>query len=569
MQYLDIFKSFLSQTNDPLSIFLIIAISGIGCGMFFHMIKLPHISGQVLVGIVIGLLFTKQQIHSIDFLSDIALGIMCFTIGTHLSYKVLHNSGIRILTLALFDSFFTFSIIFSVLYTFIDSFDITTCLLISSIAIATAPGTILSLIQKKGARGVFTKTLLGVVALNNLFTILYFEVSKFIGFQISSVSNKNIVESIFASFSYILLTIMLGAIIGYFLTILTKHLHDKGELFAIVVISIVLNIIVCNKLGLSHLLSSLTIGIVYCNTSYHTKRVNKILKNINVLLFAIFFTLAGTHLDLNKLKIAGITGIVFVILRIIAKVFAAYSASKLFKYPQTIKKYLGLGLIPQAGLAIGLVISLSKDAHFSDISFSTISTIILASVAVNELIGPFFSSFSLDLAKETSQAAPRLIDFLHEEFIKIPLDAKDKWDAIDKMTDFLVKTNHLRSITRDEILKNITEREKSASTGIGQQIAIPHARVSSREKLMGVIGILKESIEFDSIDNKPVSIIILIATPKGKEDLHVKILSAVAKIFKDDPLLRKKIVNSASAAEVYDILQTKQVRDINSFLEEI
>lgn len=569
-EYFQLFKQAISSKNDPLLIFVIVSISGIILGKLFHKVKLPDISGQVIIGIIIGLLFSKQQLHSIELISDVALGVMCFAIGTHLSYKVLHNSGKRILTLAIFDCLFTFSLVFFALYIFVPELNFVICLLVASIAVETAPGTIISLIQKKFSRGVFTKTLVGVVALNNFATIIIFEISKTIAFKFSAKQNlsSGFKFSIFEPILYIFMTIMLGLIIGYFLALITKHQHRKGDLFASVILGIIINILICKQLGLSHLLSNLIIGITYCNSSYHTKQVTKIFENVNELLFAVFFTLAGTHLDLGKLKIAGIAGVIFIITRIISKKLAAYSASRIFNYPQVIRKYFGFGLISQAGLSIGLVISLSEIKVFADI-VPTITTIILASVAVNELIGPFFASKSIDLAKETGQSTPRLVDFLHEEYILLPLEAKSKWDAIEKMVDFLVKTNHLRSITRDEILEYTMEREKKCSTGIGQRIAIPHARIPTKEKLMGVIGILKEPIDFESLDGEPVDIIVLIATPKGHDDWHVKMLGAIAKIFTKDPLLHEKLVSSANASEAYDWLQTDQVRDINSFLEEV
>ncbi len=568
-------------------VFLIIALGGLIVGKLAHKIKLPDISGQVILGIIIGpsgylllnalfgtgemTVFTEHQLHNIGFFGELALGVMTFSIGTHLNYKVLHNSSKRIVFLALFDAFLTFSFVFSLLY-FILVLDVRICLLLSAIAVETAPGTIISLIQKKYARGVFTKTLVGVVALNNFATILIFTVCKTISLQLSRDSGGDIAAGLVVPLLMIVCTVVFGVVVGWFVSLLSKHQHGSTDLFGTVFLAIFANILVCRYLseyvgiGFSPLLVNLTMGVTYCNLSYHTKQVSGIFNNVTGVLFAVFFTLAGSHLDLTQLRIAGVAGALFIAGRFAAKWLAPFSVSKAFGFPDVIAKFLGLGLIPQAGLAVGLVISLSSTAELASIA-PTISTIVLAAVAVNELIGPFSTAKSFDLAKETGQATPRLIDFLHEEYILMPLEAENKWDAIEQMTDFLVKTNHLRSITRDELLEYITAREKEFTTGLGNKLAIPHARIPAKEKLMGVIGICEKPIDFESIDNKPVDIVILIATPEGQENLHLKLLSAIARIFAEDPQCHDRLVSAGSPAEVYDLLQSKEVRNINSYLE--
>jgi len=150
----------------------------------------------------------------------------------------------------------------------------------------------------------------------------------------------------------------------------------------------------------------------------------------------------------------------------------------------------------------------------------------------------------------------------------MPVEAEDKWDCIEKMCRFLVKTNHLRSIKFDDLFQSVTEREKSFSTGLGNRLAIPHARIPAKEYLMGVIGIAKKPIEFESIDGEKVDIVILIATPEGKEDLHLKVIATIAKIFAEDPTFHEKLVNAENPAEAYDLLQSKEVQEINYFLDE-
>lgn len=564
--YVNVLASHLSTIHNPLWIFLIIAIPGVVVGKLFHSFKLPDVSGQVIVGILIGLFLNESQLNSVSCFSDIALGVMTFSIGLHLKYKVLHNSGSRILNLAIFDTLFCFISVLLVLRFFINTLPLAAILVLAAISVATAPGTIISLIQKKYSRGVLTKTLVGVVAFNNFSTIIVFEICMFAGRQFAG--DGTAAFGVLNSFFLIAATIVYGIVSGFVVSFLTKHQHGKGDIFSTIAIMIIFNIVVCNYLGLSHLLVNLILGIVFCNSSYHTQKVTDSLENITGILFAVFFTLAGTHLDLSQFKVVGAAGAAFILTRAVAKCLGVFTASRLFKYPKVIANFLGMGLLPQAGLAIGLVMSLRKIPAFADVA-PTMTAIVLAAVAANELIGPFITSLSIDFAKETNQATPRLIDFLHEEYILTDLVASDKWEAIKKMTDFLVKTNNLESITREDLLETVIKREKEFTTGVGQKLAIPHAKIPKKEKLVGVIGITHSPIDFESIDNRGVNIIILIATPLGQENLHVKILAAVAKIFTEDPLLQQKLIEASGPAEVYDILQSSEIRDVNAYLEEV
>jgi len=551
----------------PVIFFLIGALSFV-VGRTFHKFNLPDISGQVILGIILGPaalgIFSANELHSVAFFSDIALGLMTFSIGSYLNYKILHNSGLRILNLAIFDCIFVFTLVFGSLYYLVDlSLEIS--LLLAAIAIETAPGTVISLIQKKFARGVFTKTLVGVVALNNLFTIVIFEVVKAV--DLGMITGAEWMSEMM-SIGLVFLSILYGFVIARVAAFLTHKMHEKADLFAVIMLMIIGNVLICTSLGMSPLLANLTVGAVYCNYSYHTETVNKVMNTINGLLFAVFFALAGTHLDLTQLGLAGIAGVCFVAVRIAAKFGAIWTASAIFKYPPAIKKYLGLGLLSQAGLSIGLVISLSENPVLIDL-IPTITTIILAAVAANELIGPITTSKAFDLAHETGQATPRLIDFLHEEYILMPLEAEDKWDAIEQMSNFLVKTNHLKSITRDELHNTIMNREKEFSTGLGDGLAIPHGRIPSKENLMGVIGICRNKIDWESLDGKPVDIVIMIATPEGQETLHLKILSAISKIFAEDTTLHNKMVSSKNEAELYELMQSHEVRDVNSYISDL
>ncbi len=563
--------------------FILIATGGFVVGKLFHKLKLPDITGMILLGLLLGpsgaalfsaiaghpvaQLIPEHTLHGLSFLSQIALGLMTFSIGTHLTRHSLHNAGKRIVNLALWHTGITYITVFVALLVIADA-PLPVALILAAIAVSIAPGSVISVIQKKRARGMFTKTLLGIVAISNFTTIFMFEISREIGLSFLSEGGVLQLIPLLKSLMIPLGTTLWGIAAGWLASKTTAHLHDRGDITAVITLFLVGNIAVAQAIGVSPLLINLITGIVFSNLSYHTDTVREFFGELEGILFSLFFTLAGTHLDVSVLATAGITGLVFVVVRLIGQWSAAFFVSKANGYPAVLGKYLGFAMLPKAGLSIGLLIAITGNKAFADHPevVSIITAVVLGAVVVNEVIGPVAVAKSLDLAEETNQAAPRLIDFLHEEFIMMPLKGKDKWEHITHLSDFFITANHVKTLSKEQLHDLIIEREQSFPTAIGEHIAVPHARIPGNHRLMGVIGICEHPVDFGALDKKPVQIIVMVATPEGKDQVHLKLLAAVARIFSDSEL-RQRILKAQSAAEVYTILQSSEVRDINDYLD--
>jgi len=562
--------------------FFILAVGGFTLGELVQKIKLPDITGQILFGLLLGptgaLLYSsilgrdiaplvsEESLHTIEFFGEMALGVMVFTIGSHLTRHSLHNAGRRITNLALSHTFVVFSAVTAGLY-FIADLDMIPSVLLGAIAIAVAPGTVISVIQKKHARGSFTKTLLGVVAISNVTTIILFDLCHSIAISLlDRTPDTAIATTLLWAIGRPLVTALWGVAVGTLAAKITVHMHRRNELATIVTLFILGNIVLGKLTGFSPILINLIMGITFSNRSYHVKMILEFFNEIEGILYTIFFTLAGTHLDIRALQAAGIAGTVFIVVRIIAQWLNAFAMSRSMKYGTLIGKYLGFAMIPKAGLAIGLLIVLTGESEFTPY-IQSITAVVLASVIVNELLGPFAVGFGLDKSGDTNQAQPRLIDFLHEEYILMPIKSTNKWDVIEEMCRFLVKSNNINTLTEEQLIDIVMQREKEFPTAIGEAIAVPHARIPGNHQLMGVIGILQKPMEFEALDQKPVDVVILVATPEGKDALHIKLLATIARIF-SSASLHQKIVTSESPAEVYDILQSEEIRTINSYLDE-
>lgn len=562
--------------------FFLIASGGFIMGELAEKVKLPDITGQIFLGLLLGPtgallismllghefhpIISEHNLHSVGIFGEIALGIMVFTIGSHLTKHSLHNAGERILNIAITHTVVVFlAVTLGLIY--VAKLELVPAILLGTIAIAVAPGTVISVIQKKRARGAFTKTLLGVVAISNVTTILLFDLChSFALSYLRKTSDSGFFTMLIGALDGPLFTIIWGVLVGLLAARITKHMHSRKELATIISLFILGNIVLGKLAGFSPILINLIMGITFSNKSYHVKMVMEFFGELEGILYALFFTLAGTHLDIRTLAAAGVAGTVFIVFRIIAQWVNAWGMSRYLKYGTQIGNFLGLAMIPKAGLAIGLLIVLTGEQEFAPY-IQVMTAVVLASVVVNELLGPFAVGLSLDKTGDTNQAQPRLVDFLHEEYIIMPLKCSDKWQTINEMCRFLITSHNVNSISEEKLISIVTEREQEFPTAIGERIAVPHARIPGNHKLMGVIGILDTPIDFEAIDAQPVDVVILVATPEGKDSLHVKLLATIARIF-SDAILHNKIVTSESPAEVYDILQSREIRTVNAYLDE-
>jgi len=148
-----------------------------------------------------------------------------------------------------------------------------------------------------------------------------------------------------------------------------------------------------------------------------------------------------------------------------------------------------------------------------------------------------------------------LTQILQPTCVKVPLDSNDKDSAITEMVDLLAAANQIED--RDTVLEAVLIREQTRSTGIGSGIAIPHGKCSGVKELVMAIGIAKTPLEFDSIDQKPVSIIVLLASPTDRTGPHIQALARISRLMLDDKF-KEQLQNSGSAEEVYDLINKKE-----------
>lgn len=320
-------------------------------------------------------------------------------------------------------------------------------------------------------------------------------------------------------------------------------------------------------LGLSPLLTALFLGVYLGNSSREAEEQLDALAPIEPLLYTCFFTLAGVSIHLDSLWVAGPLCLVYVAVRFAGKAAGACAGGVLARSPKRIWANIALGLLPQAGVAIGLVVLLEGDPRIPREVSALVATVVLAAVAVNEIIGPFATRASLKRAKETGLDRPRLIEFLHEEFILVNLQAKDKWELLRKLTDFFIRVHNVPRGQRATIHATVQEREHDMSTAIGQGAAIPHGRIESGAAVRGVLGICRDGVDFDAPDGDPVRLAMLIVTHKEHNKRHLEVMAGLASLLSND-LIRERLMAAVDANDAWEIIEYEEARDFNYFLEE-
>ncbi|MCF7912380.1 MAG: cation:proton antiporter [Candidatus Cloacimonetes bacterium] len=561
----------LLEDVNILFVIAVILIIGFIFSRLAKKIHLPSVTMQIVGGIIIGPhilnLFNPEVYESFRPITNFALGFIGFAIGSHLDFRKLHNAGTRIFLITVSDVLITGTIVFVSMYYFV-KLPFPSALLISAIAVTTAPGSTINIVREKRAKGIFTKTLLASVAFNNVLVILIFYTFYYYLFAQSGDTGISLLKTLLDPLLLLVESLIVGGFVGYCVIFLTEKHKTRLSFLTMVVLAVIITVGASESLHFSGILPSLILGIILTNKSRYRNELFGAFTDIEKEVFSLFFVLAGTHFDFKAITVAGFAGGILIISRFIGKVTGPYIGARLSNSTRTISNNIGLSMFPIAGLAIGLVMLCANSSFLNEYS-AQITAIILTAVVVYELLGPIFTGLALKNAGEADKDRIRLLEFLQEEYVLINLNDKDKWQALDILAEFLFKTHKCQEyMTLEELTNSVHERENEISTGIGSHIAIPHAIIKGGPRIMGVIGISSTGIEFDSIDDRPVHIIIMIATPRENYNLHLNVLAHVARIFGHQPLIREKLINANSPAEVYEILQTEEVERLNPFFED-
>ncbi|MDX9873196.1 MAG: cation:proton antiporter [Clostridia bacterium] len=358
--------------------------------------KLPHVTGYLLAGILIGPSVLKlvdiQTVMQLDVVTDIALAIIAFSVGRFFKLSKLKSNGMKSVVLTLFESG---SAMFLIMVSMHYLFDLpwTFCLMLGAIGSATSSASTMMTIRQYKAKGVFVDSILQVTALDDAFALVAFSVSAAV-LQAAEIGHL--------TFSIVMIPVIknIGAVaLGFGSAYILKYLIAKrnSDDHRLVVLMIIIFGLagVCSELSVSPLLSCMVLGATYRNIT-NDKQLFRLLNFFAPPILLTFFVVSGMKLDLHMLIVAGGMGIAYFFIRIVGKYLGAFAGASVCKMDKSIRNYLGLALFPQAGVSIGLA-ALGQRLLPPDMA-NLLTTIILSSAVLYEVAGPAAAKFAIVLS---------------------------------------------------------------------------------------------------------------------------------------------------------------------------
>ncbi len=390
----------------------VMLIAGFLLTRITKLLRLPNVTGYIVAGILIGPycfnIVPQSVIDGMSFLADIALAFIAFGTGEFFKLSVLKRNGAKNIIITLFESLVASLVVFLVTYWIMD-LGMAFSIVLASLAAATAPASTMMTIRQTGSKGDFVDTLLQVVALDDVVGLVAFSVA--IAVATAVISNTISVAGILLPVLYNLCMLVLGGLCGFLLKLLmSRHSTDNRLIIAIAVL-----FGFCGAsafLDVSPLLGCMVMGTVYMNTTND----DKLFKQLNYFsppVLLLFFVRSGANFKLDALLSTGdavagvpllVIGAVYFVVRILGKYLGAFVGCQVTKKDKLVRNYLGLALVPQAGVAIGLAALAARTVGGE--TGAAMETIILASSVLYELIGPALAKMSLYFSKSYIPGQP-------------------------------------------------------------------------------------------------------------------------------------------------------------------
>ena len=559
---------------DPLLLLAVVLLAGTTSGWLAQRIGLPAVTGQILAGVVLGpsvlSVFDPHAVEGLEPLTHFALALIGVTVGAHLNVRRLRNAGRRLFWLLMVEATVT-PLVVGLAISTVDGVPLSMGLLLATLAVSTAPATVVALVRETRSRGVFVKTLVAAVALNNMTCIFLFELARAAGriaLAGEGLASAPLTGAFLAAFSQLAQALAIGASLAVLTHLVSLRMSRVARLETLSLVSLLTTFGIANYADISPLAACLALGAVQTNLAPSRERiVDSAFSDFEPVILCVFFTLAGLHLSLESAASASMVAIAFVVARVGGKLVAADLAMRIAGATQRVRRNLGLALLPQAGVAIGLVILIQDDPAFASIE-ATFTAVVLTAVTINEIIGPIATRHALVRSGEAGNDRPRLVDFLQEENITTNLDADTMEEAIEQLVALLLRSHELGDLDGNLVLQSVMEREAVISTCLGEGLAVPHGELPEGHPMVGVMGLSRRGLRFRTPDGRPVHCMLLLATPRGERDRHLEVLATMARTLGSDPVLQGQLYNADTAAHAYEILHGEATEDFNYFLED-
>lgn len=382
----------------------IIIFTGIIGGRVANKFHLPNVSGYIVGGLLIGPslfgILGSGEAAKFGIVNEVALATIAFSIGSEFLLEDVRRMGKDVLVIALAEVFGAVAVVFLVMYYGFNQ-PAPFSLVIASMSAATAPAGLLMVIRELRADGPLIKTILPVVAIDDAIGIMVFGVSLSLAKILAGTGTISLASIVLNPLLEILGSVVLGFILGFILSYIARKAKNKEEMLCMSLASILLATGLSNQLGLSALLTCMMQGATLINLMQNSKRVFGSITEFTPPINILFFTIAGASLELSVLSTVGFIGVGYILARAAGKIIGATIGARAVGMSKTIQKYLGMSLLTQGGISIGLSMIVSRELpEYSE----SIITVILFSVLVYEIAGPILAKIAIVGAGEEDGA---------------------------------------------------------------------------------------------------------------------------------------------------------------------
>lgn len=377
----------------------LILLSGILFGRLAKFVRLPNVTGYLIAGLILGPSFLNlipaSMVNGFSVISDAALGFIAFSIGSEFNLAYFKKVGAAPVLIAICESLGAVILVTGALIAC--GFDTRLSILLGAIAAATAPAQTIMVINQYRAKGSLTSMLMSVVAIDDAVALIGFGFAATIVKMMNSQEDVNILLSIVNPILEIVISFLIGGMLSIFMKIIFRWFKKPSNVLCITTGFILLTYWLAELLHGSPLLACMALGGVLVNIHSNIEKTVKVNESFTPPIFMIFFVISGAGFKISALAGIGIIGLVYVIVRVAGKIGGAWLGGKLTKQEDKICKYLGPTLMPQAGVALGLIV---VAGNIMPDYAEQIRVVILCSTFIYSIIGPVAAKIALQKSGE-------------------------------------------------------------------------------------------------------------------------------------------------------------------------
>ena len=416
-------------------------------------LKLPDVTSYLIAGVLVGTYCIGRfviggfsfgfndgvaPVGSFTIISDIALGFIAFDIGNEFRLKDLKHTGKKATVIGIVQAVVATVIVDAALIgvhflliatTGTDYLPLPACIILGAIASATAPAATLMVVRQYKAKGPLTDLLLPIVALDDAVGLILFAVSMGVAKALQG-GQLSVISVVVEPMLEILLSLLLGAVLGALLSWIEEHFHSHSNRLTLMITFVFLTVALAMlhfevagiHIGFSSLLTCMMLGTIFCNLCKTSEEMMQRTEKWTKPLFVLFFVISGASLDLTVFAepVFILIGVIYILFRSAGKMLGAFGSAKAVHCDDKTVKYLGITLLPQAGVALGMVSTVAADSVFGGTAIgNTVRFVILFGVLIYEIFGPMMTKWALtragDITEKPAGKTARVIDPHHLE----------------------------------------------------------------------------------------------------------------------------------------------------------